>query len=275
MRWRGLLVSVRDATEAAAALDGGAAIIDVKNPDAGSLGAAAARDVAGVAEAVGRHRRRVPWTVAAGELREELGDPGRTLRWLDRIAAEANAAATPHAIKFGLAGLAGTGWQRDFCRVMQSLPGALARVAVAYADWPRVDAPPPLDIVAAAADAGCTVFLVDTADKSAPGLLEACAAPGRDAWPALDGWRALDAWIEAARKAGLAVALGGRLRLDEIPSLCRFAPDVVAVRSAVCSNGRSGPVDASLVRCAATAAHHLETAARATPRSSCAPLPGT
>lgn len=266
MRWRGLLVSVRDATEAVAALDGGAAIIDVKNPAAGSLGAAAARDVAGVARAVGL-RHSVPWTVAAGELRDELHDPGRTLRWLDCIAAEADA-ATPHAIKFGLAGLGGTGWQRDFCHVMRSLPEALARVAVAYADWPRVEAPPPLDIVAVAAEAGCSVFLVDTADKSAPGLLEACAAPARDAWPALD------AWVDAARGAGLAVALGGRLRLDEIPSLCRFAPDVVAVRSAVCSNGRSGPVDASLVRCAATAAHHLETAARATPRSSCAPLPG-
>jgi uncharacterized protein (UPF0264 family) len=265
MRWRGLLVSVRDATEAMAALDGGAAIIDVKNPAAGSLGAAAARDVAGVARAVGL-RHRVPWTVAAGELRDELHDPGRTLRWLDRIVAESAAAAaadaTPHAIKFGLAGLGGTAWQRDFCRVMQSLPGAMARVAVAYADWPQVNAPPPLDIVAAAAEAGCSVFLVDTADKSAPGLLEANAAP------------ALDAWIEAARGAGLAVALGGRLRLDAIPSLGRFAPDVVAVRSAVCLNGRVGPVDASLVRCAATAVDHLETAARATPRSSCAPLPG-
>jgi uncharacterized protein (UPF0264 family) len=265
MRWRGLLVSVRDATEAMAALAGGAAVVDVKNPEAGSLGAASVQQAVAVARVVGR---RVPWTVAAGELREELDDPGRTRRWLDGIAAAAGLddAGNPAAIKFGLAGMNGVGWQRGFCRVLRSLPDSLARVAVAYADWPGVDAPPPLDVVAAAADAGCSVLLVDTADKTGPSLLEACAAP------------ALAAWLAAARSAGLAVALAGRLRRGDIPLLKPFLPDVVAVRSAVCLNGRLGTVDAALVRRAATAVEPvvvtLENGARATPRSSCASLPG-
>lgn len=265
MRWRGLLVSVRDAAEAATALEGAAAIVDVKNPDAGSLGAASVQHAAAVGRIVGR---RVPWTVAAGELREELADPGRTHRWLDGIAAavDRGAAGTPDAIKFGLAGMNGIGWQRSFCRTLQSLPDSLARVAVAYADWPGVDSPPPLDVVAAAADAGCSVLLVDTADKAGPSLLEACAAS------------TLAAWTEAARAAGLAVALAGRLTLSDIPLLGPFMPDVVAVRSAVCLTGRSGPVDAALVRLAATAVDQmhvtLENASRATPRSPCSPLAG-
>ena len=51
---RGVLVSVRDAAEAEEALVGGAAVIDVKDPARGSLGAAAPATVAAVARAVGR-----------------------------------------------------------------------------------------------------------------------------------------------------------------------------------------------------------------------------
>ena len=62
-----LLVSVRDASEALAALAGGADIIDVKEPTRGSLGMADGDAVAGVVEAVGE---RVPVSAALGELCE-------------------------------------------------------------------------------------------------------------------------------------------------------------------------------------------------------------
>ena len=66
-----LLVSVRDAAEAAAALAGGAALIDVKEPARGSLGRADAATIAAVVAAVGG---RVPVSVALGELREAILD---------------------------------------------------------------------------------------------------------------------------------------------------------------------------------------------------------
>ena len=65
MIWRGLLVSVRDGGESAEALAGGSAIIDVKEPLAGPLGAAAPARVAAIAAAVSNS---APWTLACGEL---------------------------------------------------------------------------------------------------------------------------------------------------------------------------------------------------------------
>ena len=253
MIWRGLLVSVRDAAEAAAALAGGAAIIDVKDPTAGSLGAATAAAVAGVAATV---RGSVPWTVAAGELRDEIAAPGTIERWLGTIAAGVGGSVGggPAAVKVGLAGLAQTAWQPAFRDLMAGLPATTARVAVAYADWERVEAPHPLEIVEQAQGSSGVllnqgssgVLLMDTADKSGPALLEACSEAD------------LEAWVAAARSAGLAVALAGRLRLEAIPRLARLRPDVVALRSAVCSNNRFGPVDVALVRRAAAAVGLLE-----------------
>jgi uncharacterized protein (UPF0264 family) len=58
--------------------------------------------------------------------------------------------------------------------------------------------------------------------------------------------------VRAAHDAGLAVAVAGRIGLEEIPAAWALGPDVVAVRSAVCSNGRFGRVSAALVRRAVT-----------------------
>lgn len=245
MIWRGLLVSVRDAEEAAAALAGGAAIIDVKDPTTGSLGVATPAAVAGVAATV---NGQVPWTVAAGELRDEIARPGTIHRWLAAIgdAGGIGPSGGPAAVKVGLAGLAGVSWQQAFRDVMNGLPVATTPVAVAYADWKRVAAPHPLEIIEQTQDSS-GVLLIDTADKAGPDLLEACAEADREAW------------VAAARHAGMAVAVAGRLRLEAIPRLDRLQPDVVALRSAVCLNGRLGPVDVALVRRAAAAVDLLET----------------
>jgi uncharacterized protein (UPF0264 family) len=254
MIWRGLLVSVRDAAEAAAALAGKAAIIDVKDPTTGSLGAATPAAVAGVAATV---NGQVPWTVAAGELRDEIARPGTIHRWLAAIgdAGGIGPSGGPAAVKVGLAGLAGVSWQQAFRDVMNGLPVATTPVAVAYADWKRVAAPHPLEIIEQTQDSSGVllntgssgVLLIDTADKAGPDLLEACAEAD------------LEAWVAAARHAGMAVAVAGRLRLEAIPRLDRLQPDVVALRSAVCLNGRLGPVDVALVRRAAAAVDLLET----------------
>ncbi|MDA1041055.1 MAG: hypothetical protein O3A37_12305 [Planctomycetota bacterium] len=268
MIWRGLLVSVRDAGEAEAALAGGAAIIDVKDPAVGSLGAASPAAVAAVAATVGQ---RAAWTVAAGELRDELASPGTIHRWLAAIAAADGPApgARPAAVKVGLAGLAGSAWQPAFHDVMNELAATITRVAVAYADWDRVAAPNPLEIIEAAEPlnggqlnrGSSGVLLIDTADKSGPDLLHACS------------WTDLETWIAVARRAGMAVAVAGRLQLEAISQVRRLRPDVVALRSAVCLNTRLGPVDAALVRRAAAAVDLLETPSHGTARTSRPPLP--
>lgn len=230
--WRGLLVSVRDAAEVGPALEGGAAIIDVKDPARGSLGAARPTTVGEVARAVAG---RAPWTIAAGEIADYRPEAA------NQFFAEVVAAAggPPAAVKFGLAGMAGRAWREAWTAVLATVPAGSDRVAVAYADWRRVAAPDPCAVVAAGAALGCGVLLIDTADKGAAGLFDSCSAAE------------LTAWIGAARRAGMRVALAGKLTIDQIPAVGRFGTDVVALRSAVCSNGRLSMVDAALVRAAA------------------------
>jgi len=237
VNWRGLLVSVRDAVEAAEALEGGATIIDVKEPRLGSLGAADPEAIAAVALVVGTRR---PWTMACGELGDDAADvsvAGSIRSRLDRVLALLHhSAARPAAVKIGLAGAAGTDWRRRLRAVFDSLPAGGDRVAVAYADWERAAAPSPPEVIAAAAGLGCSVLLVDTFDKSAGGLFE-CCSPGMPA-----------GWVAAARAARLQVAVAGRIAPAEIPAAWALGPDVVAVRSAVCFNGRDGTVQSTLVR---------------------------
>lgn len=238
MTWRGLLVSVRDADEAGEALAGGAGIIDVKEPAAGPLGAASTAAIAAVAAAVAGHR---PWTFACGELAAAAPSGGEGLSprdpraLVERVLAEPALppAARPAAVKAGLAGLDGTRWPAWIGRIVRGLPEGTGFVGVAYADHRAARAPEPRAVIAAAAAAGCVALLVDTFDKSGPGLFGA-AAP-----------HAVEGWVLEARAAGLPIALAGRLTPDDAALAAAIGADVVAVRSAVCRGprGASGGAD--------------------------------
>lgn len=231
-RWTGLLVSVRDAVEAAEAVAGGAAIVDVKEPLDGPLGAASARVAADVAVAVGG---RAPWTLACGELARAADAAAVVAR---ALAALPGGVDRPAAAKAGPAGLGATAWHAAFTIFAAALPPDVEAIAVAYADWRKAAAPAPLDLVAVAADAGCRTLLIDTFDKSATG-----SAAGAE----------LAAWIAAARAAGMAAAVAGRLERADVPRVIACGADVVAVRSAACRGGRLGRVDRALVAALAAA----------------------
>ena len=225
MTWQGVLVSVRDAEEAEEALAGGADVIDVKDPVRGSLGAAEPTVVAAVARVMGR---RVPWTMAAGELAMGAVAIGA---WLEAIgSAMPPGAAGPAAVKVGLAGMARRPWRDELLQVHTLLPAGCMHVAVAYADFDRVDAPSPPDVIAAAGRLGCGMLLIDTADKRGPGLL------------GLRSPQVIDGWVADARRHGLGVALAGRVAIEEIRLAVTCGPDLVALRSAVCSNAAGGDV---------------------------------
>jgi len=246
MKWHGLLVSVRSDEEATEAIAGGATIIDVKEPLHGSLGCASPDVIAKVAGVVGQDR---PWTMACGELRDGgsfiLEHLRRTLAMLPA------SAVPPAAVKIGLAGMAGADWRRDVQTLFSELPLGPERVIVAYADWASVMAPTPEEVIQAAVSNGCATLLIDTADKSARGLLS--LAPAGQ----------VGGWLSLARREGLQVALAGRITIDEIDAAVALRPDVVALRSAVCSNGafgsgRLGNVCGQLVRRAATLCSSLD-----------------
>lgn len=144
-----LLVSVRSADEALAALAGGADLIDVKEPARGSLGRAPDATIAAVVAAVAG---RVPVSAALGELYRD-GPSG--------------VPAGVSYVKWGLAGAAG---RPDFPSLWLAerdrLPPGVTPVAVAYADWHRAEAPDPV----AVAGFGFPVLLIDTFVKDGTGL---------------------------------------------------------------------------------------------------------
>jgi uncharacterized protein (UPF0264 family) len=224
----GLLVSVRSASEARIAVAGGAALIDVKEPDRGPLGCA---DVQ-----VWREVRRtvpsdLPVSVALGEMEE----------WQARDERRPQPAAESFAgLTYRKLGLAGAGWRSDWERAWTELrhdwgPGP-AWIAVVYADWARAEAPHP-DAVrdAALADDDCAGILVDTWDKSRPSPLADDAR-----------WRRWFAKLRQGRP--LLVALAGGLDCAAIERLAPLEPDYFAVRGAVCAGGnRRATIDRARV----------------------------
>jgi (5-formylfuran-3-yl)methyl phosphate synthase len=215
----GLLVSVRDEIEAAAAVLGGARIIDVKEPSRGPLG----RSDPGAWIAV---RRVVPSSNPMSIALGELIDLER-----DRTAFASEGLEGIGFRKVGLAGLAGDpDWPRRWSRLISAWTGP-PWVAVAYADHERADAPDPDQVIDAALDhPSCMGLLVDTWAKGPASPLEPSAA-----------WQER---LGRARAGGLLVALAGGLSESDLLRLAPLAPDLFAVRGAACREGhRLGPID--------------------------------
>lgn len=225
-----LLVSVRNEIEARAALEGGAAIVDVKEPSRGSLGMAPCFTWR-------RVRRALPpsmiLSVALGEL------PDWT--YAQKAAVPSDCWSGIDYLKVGLAG-SGPDW-RDHWRDLRdqvdpssggsNRPGPPRWVAVVYLDWQVAQAPEPLAVIGEAAGiADCPGVLFDTWDKSRRVEIEP----------------ELEHWIGRAKGSSRFVALAGSLDESSIRRLRPMEPDIFAVRGAACRGGdRDGPIEVGRV----------------------------
>ena len=232
-----LLVSVRSVTEAHMALAGGAALIDVKEPNAGPLGSADPQVVAAVATAVAG-RRAV--SAALGELVDWPDSPWRACGW--ETGPARNAADQVELAKLGLAGCAGDPtWPSRWAAALAELPPDWAPVAVVYGDWQQADAPPPEEVHRYAIRFGCRAVLVDTFDKS--------RGPLPSIWP----FKQLDRFLQQVRRSGQLTVLGGSLTAELLADVLPLRPDYIAVRGAVCHGNRIGSISPRRVRDLATA----------------------
>lgn len=215
----GLLVSVRSADEAAAAVAAGAALIDVKEPANGPLGVAHHETAAAVLAAVGR---AVPVSAALGE-------------WTPHAVTEAHWHLTlPLAfVKWGLAGYGHPpSWGEDLLDARRQVPAGTEVVCVAYADWQAADAPPPAELVKFAKRFRYRAFLFDTFAKDGSTLL--------DHLPLAE----LKEHVAGLKRSAVQVALGGSLKLEQVKQLKPLAADWLAVRGAVAAGGaRGGDLD--------------------------------
>ena len=222
-----LLISVANADEARAALDGGADIIDAKDPGAGALGSVSTRVLREIVRAVDGGR---PVSAALGDASDET-----------QVALAARRAVTERLayIKLGFLGVSDA--DRVESLVAAAVQGAglvstsAGVIAVAYADSGRPDVASlsPWWLVEAAERAGAVGVLLDTAikvsrpqaDDGSSGLFGAMS-PSQVA-----------AWVRHAHSADLTVALAGGLTGAELSVIRALGADVAGVRGAACEGG--------------------------------------
>lgn len=224
-----LLVSVRNAREAAAAVAGGCGILDIKDPDRGALGFAG-EDAIKEVVAVVRSGHAVEMSVAAGEV----------LDWTQREAPTISDSVL--YVKLGLAGLAHHSdyvepWMDVRRRIEAKRKNPPLWIAVAYADSHAAHAPAPSDVLKSAIRLGCHGFLIDTWQKSATSVFDFLSH------------EQLRSHFQLAHREGLVTGLAGRLRSHQIDAAVLARPRIIGVRSAACRAGdRHGEVEAQLVR---------------------------
>jgi len=226
-----LLVSVRSAAEVGPALEGGADIIDAKEPARGSLGPVSSGTLAEILAVV---PPTCPFSIAVGD----LAQPEDAIRALASLTLPARTA--PTYLKLGFAGVSSP---EMVSRILAVAVAALADcgspalvVAVAYADAERTGTLSPELMAGRARGAGASGVLLDTHTKDGIGLL---------------GWitpAALGAWVAGARQEGLLTAVAGSLMPENVETVAAAGADVVGVRGAACHGGRGGQVRADRVR---------------------------
>lgn len=230
-----LLVSVRSLGEALAAIEGGADILDVKEPTRGSLGMANIEIVSAIARQIAGD---CPLSVALGEV----------IDWRDR----ANVPVLPESVEFAKLGLSrlarSGGWRDEWRRVRERFdqrhPTPLHWVAVAYADANEAASPPIRDILEVAIATKCSGLLIDTFAKSGLTLTDCCDTVS------------LCDLAERCHSAGLFLALAGRLSRESLPELSRVPADILAIRSAACEDAdRTAQVSARAVASFRNAMH--------------------
>jgi (5-formylfuran-3-yl)methyl phosphate synthase len=216
MTW--LLVSVRNAEEATAALRGGADWIDLKEPLRGALGAV---EAAVAREAVSAIAGRATASAALGELAD----------WEDGVCRPLLHERGIGLVKLGLSACRDSPWQsrwREAQREAADYGKELA--AVAYADSDAAQSPSAAEIIHCAAASNCRWMLIDTFDKGA-GPLTQHMSPDE-----------LEGVLISARAARLCTAVAGSLTPDVVPTLPLELIDMIAVRGAACRGDRNSIV---------------------------------
>jgi uncharacterized protein (UPF0264 family) len=223
-----LMISVISATEARDAIAGGAAILDVKNPEEGSLGAQPPMVIREITE-IGAGK--VVVSAAIGDMPNLPGTAA--------LAALGAASCGVDYIKVGLHGIRN---ESEALFLLQEIQGAVkdypvSVIAAGYADYERCNALDPACLPHLAVSAGIRGCLLDTAVKD-----------GRSLFDYLNPQQ-LKTMAKQMQAAGLLFGLAGALREQDLPVAHTLGADIVGLRTAVCRNNRrEGPLEAERIR---------------------------
>ncbi len=226
-----LLISPINTEEALEAIEGGADIIDVKNPKEGSLGA------------------NFPWVIKnirkitpKGMLvSATLGD----VPFKPGTVSLAAAGAVVSGADYIKVGLYGTKNYNEALEVMENVVKSVKEfdnnaivVASGYADAHRVGAVDPMEIPKIALDSGADLAMVDTAVKD-----------GKTLFDFMDKDK-LQIFNRMIHDYGLKSALAGSIKKEQLQLLYEIGCDVVGIRGAACTGGdrNKGSINHNAVR---------------------------
>ncbi len=202
-----MLASVRSLDEALIALEGGADLIDLKEPSRGTLGALDHAAVRICVQAVGGRR---PVSATIGDLPSM--DPQMMVEAVERMAAT--------GVDFIKIGFFSHPQASDCTNALSKLACGTRLVAVMFADEPY-----DLALADALSRNGFVGVMLDTAHKAGKTLRE---------------WRTgkeLSDFVARGRGLGLLTGLAGSLRREDIPALLAIGPDYLGFRGALCRDG--------------------------------------
>lgn len=212
-----MLASVRNLKEARVVLNAGVDWIDIKEPAAGALGAPSLPVVQAIVNEVSAER-----PVSA-----TLGDHWREFSALPENAVALAQCGVDH-VKFALDADC---FPAAKAAIEQTVAAGVSLLAVCKAEVPLS-----ADRIVEIAASGIRGIMLDTADKSGPGLR------------GLYTQDALAEFVDVARPAGLLVGLAGQLRLEDIAPLATLGADYLGFRSALCrAHERVTEIDPVLV----------------------------
>lgn len=213
-----VLISIAKLDEVKDVVEGGADILDVKNPFEGSLGAPSPTLLKQVCEIA-------PPTI---EVSSAIGD----LPNLPGTAALASLGAALCGVDYIKAGLKGVGDVESAAKLMREVveaaklyDGGVRLVAAGYADAHRVGSLNPLEVPEVARKADADVAMIDTAVKDGRKLFDFLSQDQ------------LTKFVEDAHAHGLLAALAGSLRVEDIPRIAEIGADIVGFRGAACEGG--------------------------------------
>lgn len=224
-----VLISPRDIKEAVESVEGGAHIIDVKNPAEGSLGASFPWIITEIKNMALRHGKQVSATI--GDMDYKPGTAS--------LAALGAAYCGADYIKIGLYGAKtkdeAFNMLKPAVRSVKEFDENKQVVAAAYADHSLIGSISPHILPKVGKKAQVDGVMIDTAVKDGSTLFDHLEIPQ------------LEDFICQSRDRDLFCALAGNIKTEHISALKNLKPDIIGVRTVVCKEGRNSKIERELV----------------------------
>jgi uncharacterized protein (UPF0264 family) len=223
-----LLISPINTEEAIAALNGGADIIDVKNPKEGSLGANFPWMIKAVKNAI---ESKKPVSATIGDFNYKPGTAS--------LAALGAASSGADYVKVGLYDIQTEEQALEMLtkivRAVKDYDTSKKVVASGYSDYERINSISPMLLPEIGAKAGVDVVMMDTGVKD-----------GRTTFEFMTEEELIE-FVRLANENGLDSAIAGAIKFENLPAIKRIQPGIIGIRGMVCGGDRSTTIKEELV----------------------------